>query len=298
LLFGAGVLIANVVHQIGFSELYFLDTGYPAAVIVAAAGLRLAWNDIGNVIPVSVTSVLLAFTGWICVIVLVVVVTAPALAHPAGLLVRYAGLASLGLAFLVVCASVLKTRRAPLFGVVAFALIPLLAASVLTSPIQLAATADRALTGKPITITQPDPQKVRGLTPGLVVALNWLHDNSPVNTIFAVSNHWINAGGSDGRYYYYSAFSERQVFVEPYTPDDYGLDNPPLTPGFVAFLHRVMLNDEVFDHADVTALRILTDQYGVRYLLIDRLHHNADPALLQLGRIVLTNPDATIVAVG
>jgi hypothetical protein len=86
--------------------------------------------------------------------------------------------------------------------------------------------------------------------------------------------------------------------VEPYTPDDYGLQNPPLTAGFVAFLHRVMLNDLVFDHADVAALHVLTDQYDVRYLLIDRLHHDADPALLQLGRIVLTNPDATIVAVG
>jgi hypothetical protein len=149
-----------------------------------------------------------------------------------------------------------------------------------------------------MTITQPDPQTVRGLTPGLVVALNWLQDNTPVNTIFAVSNHWINPGQTDGRYYYYSAFSQRQVFVEPYTPDDYGLQNPPLTPGFIAFLHRVMLNDLVFDHADAAALHVLTDQYGVRYLLIDRLHHNADPAVNSFGRIVLTNQDATIVAVG
>ncbi|MFI5287171.1 MAG: hypothetical protein ACHQ4F_12730 [Candidatus Dormibacteria bacterium] len=296
-IFAAGILIANAVHQIGASELYFLDTGYPAAVIVGAAGLRLAWNDLGRSIPVSVGTVLLLLAGWICLIILVVVVTAPTLAHPAGLLVRYAALGLLGLLFILATAMALRSRRAPLSGVVALGLIPLVAASLLTSPIQLASTVDRVLTGKPITVTQPDPQAVRGLTPGLVVALNWLQDNTPVDTIFAVSNHWVNPGMTDGRYYYYSAFSERQVFVEAYNPDDYGLSNPPLTPPFEAFLHRVMLNDAVFDHADAAALRILTDQYGVRYLLIDRLHHNADPALLQLGRIVLTNSDATIVAV-
>lgn len=127
------------------------------------------------------------------------------------------------------------------------------------------------------------------------MALSWLQDNTPVDTIFAVSNHLANPSVTDGRYY--SAFSERQVFLEAYNPNDYGLSNAPLPPPFEAFLHRVILNDAVFVHADVTALRILTGQYGVRNLLIDRLHHNADPALLQLGRIVSTNPDATIVAV-
>jgi hypothetical protein len=297
-LFAAGVLITNVVHQVGASELYFLDTAYAAGVIVAAAGLRLAWDDLGSAIPVSKRTALLALAGWICLILLVIGFTTPTLAHPAGLLLRYTAIAVLAVIFVVVCALGLRARRKPIAGAMALGLLPLLATSALTSPIQLAATVERALTGKSVTVTQPDPQKVRGLTPGLVVALTWLQDNTPVNTIFAVSNHWINPSGSDGRYYYYSAFSERRVFVEPYTPDDYGLDNPPLTPGFVAFLGRVMLNDEVFDHADVSALRVLTDQYGVRYLLIDRLHHNADPAVLQLGRIVLTNPDATIVAVG
>ena len=79
--------------------------------------------------------------------------------------------------------------------------------------------------------------------------------------------------------------------------DHYGLDNPPLTPGFEAFLRRVALNDDVFDHADSAALRVLTEQYLVRFLLIDRVHHNADPALLPLGRIVFSDQDATILAV-
>ena len=40
-------VIANVFHQIGYSELYFQDTGYVAGCIVAADGLRLAWLDTG-----------------------------------------------------------------------------------------------------------------------------------------------------------------------------------------------------------------------------------------------------------
>ena len=43
-LLAAGLLIANVVHQVGYSELYFQDTGYVAGCIVAGAGLRLAWG--------------------------------------------------------------------------------------------------------------------------------------------------------------------------------------------------------------------------------------------------------------
>lgn len=296
-LLAAGVLIANVVHQVGISELYFLVTAYPAGVIVGAEGLRLAWNDVGSAIPISRRTVVLAFAGWVCVVIVVVALTHPTLAHPAGLILRYGVLAVLAAIFVVVCTLVLKARRASITGAVALGLLPLLAASALTSPIQLAPTVDRIVTGKSPAVTLADPQTVRGLTPGLVVALNWLRDTTPVNTIIAVSNHWINPSETDGRYYYYSAFSERQVFVEAYNPLDYGLDYPPLTPAFAAYQYRTRLNDAVFDDADPAALRILTQQYGVRFLLIDRVHHNADPKLLTLGRVVFTDSDATILAV-
>ncbi|MGA8417228.1 MAG: hypothetical protein WB808_11495 [Candidatus Dormiibacterota bacterium] len=217
----------------------------PGAALFCALRERRFGTGLRKAISVTAGTVLLLLAGLICLIILVVV-TAPTLAHPAGLLVRYAALGLLGLLFIVASAIALRARRAPLSGVVALGLIPLVAASLLTSPIQLVSTVERVLTGKPITVTQPDPQAVRGLTQGLVVALNWLQDNTPVDTIFAVSNHWVNPGMTDGRHYYYSAFSERHVFVEACNPDD--------------CIH-------------------------------------ADRAQLRLGRIVLTNPDATIVAV-
>ena len=292
-----GVLIGNVVHQVGDSELYFLDTGFAAGIIAAAAGLRLAWLDIGSDIPISKRNAVFAFVGWIVLIAVVVVATSPSGAHPAGLLLRYAAIGAAAAIFVIVSAFLVRARRAPLSGLIALALIPSLAAIALTVPIQLAPTARRVLDGKPITVTEADPQTVRGLTPGLLLGLEWLRDHTPVSTVFAVSNHWIDPAETNGRYYYYSAFSERQVFVEPYNPVAYGLNYPPETPGFAAYQYRTRLNDAVFDDASTSALRILTQQYDVRFLFIDRLHHNADPALLQFGRVVFSDDDATILAV-
>jgi hypothetical protein len=292
-----GVLIANVVHQVGDSELYFLDTGFAAGIIAAAAGLRLAWLDLGTDIPISRRNAVVAFMAWIALIAVVVVATSPSDAHPAGLLLRYTAIAAAAVIFVVVAAFLVRARHAPVAGVIALALIPILAASALTLPIQLAPTARRVLDGRPITVTEADPQTVRGLTPGLLLALEWLRDNTPISTVFAVSNHWVDPAETNGRYYYYSAFSERQVFVEPYNPVAYGLNYPPETPGFAAYQYRTRLNDAVFDDASTSALRILTQQYDVRFLFIDRLHHNADPALLQFGRVVFSDDDATILAV-
>ena len=41
----------------------------------------------------------------------------------------------------------------------------------------------KVLTGVPIRPTQADPQTVRGLTPGLLAALEWLKDHSSVDTV-------------------------------------------------------------------------------------------------------------------
>ncbi len=293
----AGVLIANVAHQVGDSELYFLDTGYAVGTIVAAQGLRLAWLDLGTDIPISRRTALIAFAAWIALVIAAVVITSPSLAHPAGLLLRYGAIAAGGALFVLLTAFLVRRRHAPASGIIALALVPILAVSALASPIQLAPTAKRVLTGKPITVTEADPQTVRGLTPGLLLGLDWLRDHTPTSTVIAVSNHWVDPAETNGRYYYDSAFSEREVFVEPYNPVAYGLNYPPETPAFAAFQYRTRLNDAVFNDADAAALRILTQQYGVRFLFIDRLHHNADPALLSLGRVVFTDDDATILAV-
>jgi hypothetical protein len=203
-----------------------------------------------------------------------------------------------GVLFVVVWRRLARRHGRATSGLLALGLIPLLAASALASPIELSPTIGRALTGIAITTAQPDPQKVRGLTPDLLAALEWLEDHSSVDTVIAVSNHWIDPDEQDGRYYYYSAFSQRQVFVEGYDPGRYEITTALSTRQGAEFARRKALNDAVFGQADANALHVLTQQYSVRYLFIDRIHADASPAVLQLGKVVFSNHDAAIVAVG
>ena len=113
-----------------------------------------------------------------------------------------------------------------------------------------------------------------------------------------MSNHWINPAETDGRNYYYSAFSERQVFVEAYDPIRFGVLIGSVSAAEKTFFYRQELNNQVFGEADAQSLRLLTRQYSVRFLFIDRLHGKVDPGVVRLGRVVFANQDAIVVAVG
>jgi len=294
--FVAGIVIANIAHQGSGSELYFEDTGYVAGCIAAAMGIRLAWQDAGHALPVSRRSIMWTCAASAVVLVALVVITSRTFAHPQAVNVRYIVLA-VGSALLVATAAlVLRARGQATSGVWALGLVPFVVATMLTYPMALSPVARDVLTG--VTLTPPaDPAKERGLTPGLLAALLWLKDHSSVDAVFAVNNHWIDPAGTNGKFYYYSAFSERQVFVEAYDPIRFGITTGLATPAGVNFALRQRLNNAVFDDANVGALRTLTQQYSVRFLFIDRVNGSADPAVVGLGSVVFSNADATIVAV-
>ncbi len=297
-LFVAGLVITNVSHQVAYSELYFQDTGYVAGGLAAAEGIRLAWLDAGHSIPISRRGIVATFAAALVLIIVLVAITSLKLAHPRALEVRYAGLAAGCVAFVIVSTLLLRMQRRSTKGVLALGLIPLLAATALTFPLTLAPTAKKLLTGVTLTQAQPDPQTVWALTPGLLTALDWLQVHTPISAVVAVSNHWVNPEKTDAREYYYSAFSEREVFVEAYDPARFGI-----TPGVTIaadrnFAYRQRLNDAVFNHADAVALAVMTRQFGVRYLFIDRIHGTVDENALRLGLVVFSNPDAIIVEVG
>jgi hypothetical protein len=295
----AGLLIANVVHQVGYSELYFQDTGYIAGCIVAGAGLRLAWVDAGRALPISRRVVAIALVIWVLLLLAVVTLTSKVVAHPDALKIRYIGLAVGTVAFVfVVWVVVLSGRRRATAGILALGLIPLLAAAALATPLEVSTTVRDLLNDAPVTPAQPDPQVVWGLTPGLSAALQWLRDHAPVGAVLAVSNHWVDPAEKDGRYFYYSGFSERQVFIEGYDPIRYGISDVLAMPLGKNYTYRRSLNDALFNHADIDALHVLIQQYGVRFLFIDRIHGSVDTAVLQLGRILFGNRDAFVVAVG
>jgi hypothetical protein len=139
------------------------------------------------------------------------------------------------------------------------------------------------------------------LTPDLLAALHWLQTHSSVDAVIAVSNNWLDAADTDGRYYYYSAFSDRQVFIEGYDASRYEISTDIDTPAGADFVTRQLLNNAVFRYADATALRTMTQKYAVRFLLIDSRDRDVDddnPAVLQLGTVVFSNQADTIVAVG
>lgn len=295
----AGVLIANVVHQdLGYSELYFQDAGYIAGCIVAAAGIRLAWIDMTAALSTSRRALVIELVAWVVLLALIATITALTIRLKPSEVAMYSVLGAGGVLFILVWRRVMAKRGRPTAGTWALGLIPLLAACALTAPIQLAPTIGRVLTGSPLTVTQPDPQKIRGLTPGLLAALEWLQDNSSTDTVFAVSNHWIDPDSKDGRFYYYSAFSERQVFIEGYDAVRYQISTRLDTPAGADFARRMTLNNAVFNSADATALQVLTQQYSVSYLFIDRVDNDSDPAVVQLGTVVFNDADATIVKVG
>ena len=285
-----GVFIACLVHHSSYSELYFVDTGYVAGCLAAAQGYRLAWLDIGPSLNVSRRAVVVGIACWIALLLIVVKATEHSLVTPQEIFFRYADIAAAALVFVIVCAVVLRVLRRSASGIMTVALIPVVAAAALTSPMLAYPTVQRVLTGAPVS-----PGRTV-LTPGLLTALYWFRDHTPTDTVFAVNNHWLDKARLQPKEYYYTAFTERQAFIESYNP--YPIPAGPGTPAGANFISRQQLNDAVFNHGDSQALQIVIHQYGVRYLFVDRTLGPYNPAVINLGRIVFTNPDATIIAVG
>jgi hypothetical protein len=197
--------------------------------------------------------------------------------------------------FVLLWAAALSGLRRPMSGILALALIPLLAATALSSPIEVSSTLRSLVNGIPVTPPQPDPGTIWGPTPGLWSALQWMHDRTPVGTVFAVSNHWIDPAKRDGRNFYYSAFRSDRCSSKAMTPSATEFQNVLARPLGTNYTYRQELNDALFNHADVNALQVLTQQYGVRFLFVDRIHGATDAAVLQLGCIVYRDSDAIIV---
>jgi hypothetical protein len=285
----SGVLIASLFHHSSYSEIYFADTGYVAGSFVAAEGLRRMWLDMGRSLPATRTVAVVAFAGWVALLLVVVALTSHDVGTPRAAVVRYAALTAAGVAFVIAWAVVVRARHHSSSGVIALSLIPLMAVSALTSPLLSLPSARAAIDGKPIASGRTV------LVPGLLTALYWLRNHTSVDAVFAVNNHWIDPSRTFGKFYYYTAFSERQAFIEAYNP--YPIPPGPGTPAGANFIYRQQVNDAVFNHADPAALHIMTHQYGVRFLFIDRTIGPPSPAALQLGRVVFSNQDAVIIAV-
>jgi hypothetical protein len=124
----------------------------------------------------------------------------------------------------------------------------------------------------------------RNLTQSIYLGLRWAHDHSDPDDVLAVNNQSQSSGGMDARYFYYAAYSERRVLLSGwgYTGLNRGLGNPPPVQ-----LRRVaQVNDAVYRRADPKAVCTMIEDYGVRFILIDRLHSMLTPATPALERLL------------
>jgi hypothetical protein len=141
-----------------------------------------------------------------------------------------------------------------------------------------------------------------GLNNGLYDGLAWIRDHTSADAVLAVNNYEERNGGFVlPVYVYYSAFAERRVFLEGwlFSAASWNIvGQDALTSRKVPFPERLRLNRAVFERADAQALRVLVRNYGVRYLVDDRLQGKASPALGRLGRMAYMNPSVIVYAVG
>jgi hypothetical protein len=299
---GAGLLLALfAVGQVpyllythpGLSQVFFSEYGLMAACIASAEGVRRLWARAPD------RRALGLWTGG-CV----AAATALAFALPfvlglhgsAGRNVYLYADGALALIFALACFA-----RRPL-GARRWAFVAATALAVgATGRVLTVAAPTGALLadGKPLF-----SRTGNGLTVGLYRALDWIRTHTSPASIVAVNNfrdwslYWTD-GWAVPDDFYYSAFSQRTAFLEGWIYTQAASQAPSAVyyGRQLLFPQRVRLDNAIFQWAHADALRAAAQQYGVRYLLVDRVHNQANPRLGTIARLVFTDHDASVYAV-
>ncbi len=273
----------------GDSQVYFVVYGFLAASVVSAAGITLALGALHLETVDFIRPALLCAAG-----VLVVATGLWAASSTVSLLPAYAFLACIVVLTLwllrrrVTGVQSSKRHQFLVLGMLVLACLAL--ASELTE--QTAPTVDDWLHGK--SAFKPSGiNSHRGITTDLLRGLQWLRHNTPPSTVIAVNNHDLGGDGGS-RYVYYSAFAERSVFLESWQYTPQGAQYVALKKTSSPFPRLLAINDAAVLQASPTAISLLRDRYGVRYILIDRLHGPSSPGLARVARLVYSNPAVTV----
>jgi hypothetical protein len=267
------------------SQAYFMYFGYLALVPVAAYGSTLLWRDV----PPRARRALASAAAAVLALGLALATSTIALSHASGaawlawyvlgygLLAVAVALAALRIA--PALAPVSALRRARLLACCA----PLLVVLGLVKPLAMAApNAWKAIAGT--RVSSVDSRQSEGMTAALYRGLLWVRGHTRPCEVLAVNNHLTKAGAGPGysSYYYYSAFTERRVFLE-----SWGF-TPEAAEGGQPFRARLALEDRATVDGDAAALRELRRD-GVRYVLIDELHGGGAPEPASVSRRVFAN---------
>jgi hypothetical protein len=127
-----------------------------------------------------------------------------------------------------------------------------------------------------------DSESHRGMTAALYQGLIWVRDHTKPCDVLAVNNHYVSASMRDSRYFYYSAFTERRVFLESW---DYTQNEDS---GRQPFAARLALNDLATLRGESTALGRLAHD-GIGFVLIDKTHGGGAHELPNAARLIFRN---------
>ena len=121
----------------------------------------------------------------------------------------------------------------------------------------------------------------QGLTAALYSGLLWVRAHTRPCDVLAVSNHYRRSHDRDPRYFYYSAFTERRVYLESWAyPAFWGRSQP--------FPARLALNNQATIDGSPAALREL-GRMGVSYVLIDKAHGGGAGEPASVSTLVFSN---------
>jgi hypothetical protein len=146
----------------------------------------------------------------------------------------------------------------------------------------------------PFHVVQPTPP---ALTPPVVRGLFWLREHSDPRSVVAVNNQSNLAASGDGRYFYYSALSQRQIFLEGYQYT-VGFQPPYSREAQAEVQGRLRLLDRIYRLGSIAAIQEAHRRFAVSYLLVDKrddLPRHALPT--SATRLVFSDRDLSIYAI-
>jgi hypothetical protein len=276
----------------GDSQGYFLAFGYIAMLPIAAEGLVRLWGHT----PADARRRLLRAGCALLALGLGLAASTQLLSGGKGLVWDVWYLAAYGLLAAAVALGALRLERGLTRASSSRALrvlaccILMLGTLALVKPLSTAASR----TWKTLShtrISTADSPENQGMTTPLYGGLLWVRAHTTPCDVLAVNNHLDRArylipkeGEANllSRYFYYSAFTERRVYLESW------YSTPAGVAGGQPFPARLALNDLATLHGDASALRELK-HLGVSYVLIDRTHGGGAPEPAGASRLVFEN---------
>jgi hypothetical protein len=266
----------------GDGEGYFLAYGYIAAVPLAAVGLIQLWRDLsadarrgmvmacsalvalGLVIGESTQAIVLTQRTWAIWYVVAYGVLGGIILLAGRGFVKYPAYAGLS-----------RVANMTACFILFFAALGLVKPLAITGPDALG-----IVSGERHVPT--DSPKTPGMTTVLYKGLLWVRNHTAPSEILAVNTHRLDPSEIDSRYFYYSAFTERRVFLESwiYTLGGAGSSQP--------FPERYRLNTLATTRGDPLALRRLAED-GVSVILIDKTHEGIGQPLSRVATLMFSN---------